>query len=156
MPFVTRLLPDRIVIAPPWRTFAATIEGLVDRLIEVAALPATGRDDAIGAIRAREAEGSTAVLDIGVGVPHARLAALRAPVVALAVSPAGLYEAAPTVAIRIVALVLSPPAALEEHLRILADIATLLRSASLRAALVAARDGAAALDVLVRHARTLP
>ena len=71
-------------------------------------------------------------------------------------SAAGLYEAAPTVPIRIVALVLSPARALEEHLRTLADIATLLHSAELRTLLLRAGDAPAALATLMRFARGLP
>jgi mannitol/fructose-specific phosphotransferase system IIA component (Ntr-type) len=96
------------------------------------------------------------VLEIGVGVPHARIDGLTGPVVGLAIAPAGLYEAAPTVPIRIVALVLSPLAALEDHLRTLADIATLLRSAELRTLLLRAADAPAVLDVLLRFARGIP
>jgi mannitol/fructose-specific phosphotransferase system IIA component len=114
------------VIAPAWRGFGETVDGLLDRLVEVGLLSAGARVDAAAAVRAREREASTAVLDTGVGIPHARIAGISHPVVGLAVSPGGFYEAAPTVAIRIVALVLSPSAALDEHLRALADIATLL------------------------------
>ena len=96
------------------------------------------------------------MLEIGVGVPHARLAGLETPVVALALAPEGLYEAVPTVPIRIVALVLSPIAAIEDHLRMLADIATTLRSTELRTLLLRARDEATALEALRRFTRGMP
>jgi mannitol/fructose-specific phosphotransferase system IIA component (Ntr-type) len=96
------------------------------------------------------------MLDTGIGVPHARIPTLSESVTALAISSAGLYEAVPTVPIRIVALVLSPLAALEDHLRTLADIATLLRSAELRTLLLRANDGPAALDILLRTTRRIP
>jgi mannitol/fructose-specific phosphotransferase system IIA component (Ntr-type) len=153
MPFATLLRADQIVIAPAWHGFGETVDGLLDRLLQAGALSRTTRDDAAAAVRAREREASTAVLDIGIGVPHARIDGLAAPVVGLAIAQAGLYEAAPTVPIRIVALVLSPVAALDEHLRTLADIATLLRSAELRALLLRAGTGPAVLDVLSRFAR---
>lgn len=155
MPFVSRLRPEQIVIAPAWRGFGATVDGLLARLVEVGLLSPAAGADAAAAVRAREREASTAVIETGVGVPHARIGGLAAPVVALAVAPAGLYEAAPTVPIRIVALVLSPTAALEEHLRTLADIATLLHSAELRALLLRAADGPAALQALLGATRTL-
>jgi mannitol/fructose-specific phosphotransferase system IIA component (Ntr-type) len=132
------------------------VDGLLDRLIEVGMLPSGARTDAATAVRAREREASTAVLEIGVGVPHARIAGLTRPAVALAVAPAGLYEIAPTVPIRIVALVLSPSAALDEHLRTLADVATLLHSSELRALLLRARDAPAALEALLHATRGLP
>jgi mannitol/fructose-specific phosphotransferase system IIA component (Ntr-type) len=156
MPFVGRLRPEQIVIAPAWHGFGETVDGLLDRLVEVGLLSPAARAAAATGIRARESEASTAVIETGVGVPHARIAGLDRAVVALAVAPAGLYEAAPTVAIRIVALVLSPVAALEDHLRTLADIATLLRSAALRSLLLRARDAPAALEALIRASRGLP
>ena len=85
-----------------------------------------------------------------------RLPGLSDSVVAIAVSPDGLYEAVPTVPIHLVALVLSPPADTTGHLRILAGIATLLRSPELRAALLAAGDARGAFDALVGHGRGAP
>jgi mannitol/fructose-specific phosphotransferase system IIA component (Ntr-type) len=156
VPFATLLRADQIVIAPAWHGFDATVDGLLDRLVEAGSLSRATRDEAAKAVRAREREASTAVLEIGVGVPHARLGGLADPVVGLAIASAGLYEAAPTVPIRIVALVLSPLAALDEHLHTLADIAMLLRSADLRTLLLRAGDGPAVIDILLRFARRLP
>lgn len=156
MAFVDRLRPDLIRIAPDWRTFPETVDGLLATLVGARRLPATLVPAAAAAIAAREAEASTALLDIAIGVPHARLAGLKTAAVALAAGRDGLYEAVPTVRIQIVALVLSPPAAVTDHLAILAGISTLLRSAELRAALVAARDGAEALTALRDHSRDMP
>lgn len=156
MPFVSHLRADQIVIAPAWHGFGATVDGLLDHLAAASLLSPAARAEAGSAVRAREHEGSTAVLDVGIGVPHARIAMIDAPVVGLAVSSTGLYEAAPTVPIRIVALVLSPLAALDDHLRTLADIATTLRSAELRTLLLRATDAPTALDVLRRFTRGLP
>jgi mannitol/fructose-specific phosphotransferase system IIA component (Ntr-type) len=155
MDFVTRLRPGLIRIAPAWHTFSDTVTGLIDVLAADGALPA-GAPDAAAAVAARERESSTALLDIHVGVPHARLAGVSEPVVALAVSRDGLYEAVPTVAIQIVALVLSPLDSGTEHLDILASIATLLRSPELRTALLDADDPGGALTALRRHARSVP
>jgi len=127
MSFVARLRPELIRVASPWRTFTETITGLVEMLSAAGALPADSEAAAISAVTSREASASTALLDINAGVPHARLAGLARPALALAVSSSGLYEAVPTVPIQIVALVLSPPEATAAHLRVVAGIATLLR-----------------------------
>jgi mannitol/fructose-specific phosphotransferase system IIA component (Ntr-type) len=156
MSFVTRLRPELIAIAPPWHGFRDTAAGLVAMLVHESVIPEAQEHDAVGAVVAREREASTAVLETGVGVPHARLSGLRETVVALAVSRAGLYEPVPTIGIPIVALVLSPPGASNDHLRTLASIATLLRSPELREALLQAPDAPAALDALDRHARSAP
>src|SRR5207249_3894803 len=131
MSFVARLRPELIRVAPPWTSFEETIAGLTATLDAAGLLPAGSQAAAVRAVAAREAEGSTALLEIHVGVPHARLYGLGRPRVALGVSPRGFYEPVPTVPIQIVALVLSPPQSTADHLRILSDIATLLRSAEL-------------------------
>lgn len=154
MSFVARLQPELIRIAPGWRTFPETIAGLVDMLVAAGTLPRACEAAAVSAVVERESAAPTALLDIHTGVPHARLPGLDHPVVALAVSPSGLYEAVPTVLIQIVALVLSPPEARSDHLDLLASIATLLRSPALRARLLAVDDGAAALAVLREHSRS--
>jgi mannitol/fructose-specific phosphotransferase system IIA component (Ntr-type) len=151
MSFATLLSSDVIVIAPPWRTFSGTIDGLVDLMVAAGTLPPTRRDDVRAAVAFREADGSTAVPEIAVSVPHARVAGLDAAIAALAVAPDGLYEPVPTVRIRIVALLVSPTAATEAHLKLLAGVATTLRSAPLRAALLEARTSEAALGVLRDH-----
>lgn len=156
MSFVDRLRPELIAITPSWRGLRDTVTGLVGLLVRGGTVPAASEAEAVRAVLAREAEGSTAVLDIGVGVPHARLAGLRETVVALGLSRAGLYEPVPAVAVPIVGLVLSPPDAIDDHLRTLAGIAMLLRSPVLREALLDAPDSRAALDALARHARSAP
>jgi nitrogen PTS system EIIA component len=143
-------------VAPPWSSFDDTIGGLAALLTANGMLISGSETAAVSAVRARETEASTALLDIGVGVPHARLAGLAESVVALALSTRGLYEAVPTVPIHLAALVLSPPSASRDHLEILASVATLLRSATLRSALLSAADGPSALAVLEQAARTAP
>ena len=156
MSFVDRLRPDVIRVAPPWRTFDDTIAGLVATLVSARLLAAARAGDAVESVRTRETAASTALLDIHAGVPHARLAGVDEPIVALALSPDGLYEAVPTVAIQIVALVLSPPDAGTHHLQILSGIATLLRSPDLRADLVSAPDAETALTHLRHYDRAMP
>jgi mannitol/fructose-specific phosphotransferase system IIA component (Ntr-type) len=156
MSFVALLRPELIRVSPSWRSFGDTVAGLVATLVEAGELPAAAASDAVRAVAAREAEASTALLDIGAGVPHARLAGLAQAVGALVASRHGLYEPVPTVQIRIVALVLSPPHAVADHLNVLASVATLLRSPELRTALVNASDPDAALAALRRHARSVP
>jgi mannitol/fructose-specific phosphotransferase system IIA component (Ntr-type) len=148
MRFTDLLSPEVISIGPSWSSFEETIDGLVASLAGTGALEEDTSLAARTALRSREATSSTAILEIGVGVPHARLAGLGGPLVALAVGASGLYEAAPTVPIRIVALVLSPERTTDEHLRLLGGIATALRSSALREALLRAPTPETALGVL--------
>src|SRR5262245_40152667 len=124
MRFVEYLREERVVLRPPWSTFDDTVAGLVGTLVADGSLRSADEAAALLAIRTREREASTAVLEIGIGIPHARVASVARPVVALGVSPHGFYEAVPTVRIRIVGLLLSPPAAGDEHLKLLAGMAT--------------------------------
>ena len=156
MPISASLHPDLIAIDPPWRGFGPTVRGLVGLAVEVALVPGAREDEAVRAVLAREADGSTAMLEIGVGVPHARLADLRDTVVVIGASRAGLYEPVPRAVVHIVSLVLSPPGATDEHLQTLAGIATLLRSPALRAALLEAPDAGTAFAALEHHARSAP
>jgi len=156
MRFVEYLREERVVLRPPWSTFDETVGGLVATLVADGSLDAADEAAAVGAIRMREREASTAILEIGIGIPHARVASVARPTVALAVSPHGFYEAVPTVRIRIVGLLLSPPAASEEHLKLLAGMATLLRSQVLRDALITAPHPTAVIDALGRHDRSAP
>jgi mannitol/fructose-specific phosphotransferase system IIA component (Ntr-type) len=154
MSFVDRLRPDLICVRPPWETCPDAVRGLVATLVAGSALAPDLAAAATAAVLAREGESSTALLDIRVGVPHARFAGPPAPVVALGLSDTGLYEPVPTVRIQIVALVLSPPTAVSDHLGILAGISTLLRSAPLRTRLLAATTAEEAFATLAGHARS--
>ncbi len=156
MSVIGLLHPEVIALDPPWSGFRDTVAGLVSILVAVGRLAPDRQADAVRAVVTREAEQSTAVLDTAVGVPHARLQGLSATSVALGVSNEGFYEPVPTVRIRIVALVLSPPGASDEHLRVLAGIATLLRSSSLRRALLDASSREAAWEALKAHAHVPP
>lgn len=153
MRFSDYLSPSLVQLDPRWSTFAETVRGLVSSMAAAGRLAAAAEDEAVEAVLKREATASTALPEIQASVPHARLASLREPIAALAASTRGIYMAAPLVPIRIVALVLSPPNASEEHLHLLAAISTLLRSARLREELLAAADPAAALAVLRRYER---
>ena len=152
MSLATLLTSDLIAIAPAWPTFPATIDGLIALMVGAGVLPAAQAAAVGNAVALREAEGSTAVPEIAVGVPHARVGGLARPIAALAVAPQGLYEPVPTVRIRIVALLVSPTAATEAHLKLLASVATPLKSALLRSALLDARTPATALAILQQHA----
>src|SRR5262245_44841460 len=61
-----------ILLAPPCGTFEQAVGGLVDTLIANNRLPDAMRHEAVRAVCDREAMASTAVVEIGVSVPHAR------------------------------------------------------------------------------------
>jgi Kef-type K+ transport system membrane component KefB/mannitol/fructose-specific phosphotransferase system IIA component (Ntr-type) len=101
--------PEEVV-----RELAASLSKINDRLIP---------DDASRAVLTREAIMPTGLTN-GVAVPHARLAALDRPIVAVGISRHGVdfraHDGQPS---RLIFLVLTPESAAESQLELLADIA---------------------------------
>ena len=139
------LVSSAIVVRPAWRTLDDAIAGLVDRLVASARLPEGLAPVAVARIHEREAMASTAMVDIGVSIPHARVDGVTGVVAAIAVSPRAVYEVAQGLPISIVALVLSSPSLSGEHLNFLSSLSLLLQSARLRERL---RNAATPDDVL--------
>ena len=126
------LVSSAIIVEPAWETFDDVIAGLVDRLVASARLPGHLVEVAVARIREREAMASTAMVDIGVSIPHARLDGISGVVAAIAVSPHAVYHVAHGLPISIVALVLSSPNLSGEHLNFLSSLSMLLQSARIR------------------------
>ena len=115
-------------------------------------LPRSNHDrTSAGAVRAvceRETMASTAIVEIGVSVPHARLDGVAGVIAALAATPTALYYATAGVPISIMVLVFSAPDQIGEHLDTLASISLLLQSPTLRRNVEHAADTDAALRIL--------
>ena len=80
-----------VLLRPPWETFDDAIRGLTANLVSKQQLdPALG-EPAVRAICEREAAESTAIVEIGVSIPHARLAGVDGLVACFAASPTGVY-----------------------------------------------------------------
>lgn len=134
-----------IIVQPTWETFDDAVAGLVDRLVTTGGLPRQLAAVAVTRIHEREAMASTAMVDIGVSIPHARLEGITGVVAAIAVSPQAVYHVADGLPISIVALVLSSPSLTGEHLTFLSALSILLQSSRLRERL---RNAATPEDVL--------
>jgi mannitol/fructose-specific phosphotransferase system IIA component (Ntr-type) len=137
-----------IVLRPVYGSFEDTVGGLVDILIANRCLPGALREPAARAVVEREVTQSTAIVEIGVAVPHARLAGVDGVVAAMAVSPTAVYYAMTGVPISIVVVVLSAPDLVGDHLDTLASISLLLQSADIRRNLEHASDSGAAERIL--------
>jgi PTS system fructose-specific IIC component len=139
------LVSGAIIVEPTWQTFADAVAGLVDRLVASGRLPEDLAPVAVAGIHEREAMASTAMVDIGVSIPHARLEGISGVLAAIAVSPHAVYQVAVGLPISIVALVLSSPSLSGEHLNFLSSLSLLLQSARIRERL---RNAATPDDVL--------
>lgn len=137
-----------ILLAPPCGTFEGAVGALVDTLIANDRLPGAMRQGAVRAVCDREAMASTAIVEIGVSVPHARLEGVTGVIAALAATPTALYYATAGVPISIMVLVFSAPDLVGEHLNTLASISLLLQSPTLRHNVEQAADADAALRTL--------
>lgn len=137
-----------IVLRPPWRTFDEAVTGLVDVLVRNGQLGAPLAPAAIKAVCDRERDASTAIVEIGVSIPHARIDGVQRVVAAIAGGPPAVYYHMTRVPITLMALVLSPPDHAAEHLNFLSSLSMLLQSESLRRRLVNAADPDAALELL--------
>jgi mannitol/fructose-specific phosphotransferase system IIA component (Ntr-type) len=133
------LRSEAIVTGVTWPDFAGVVQGLVGRLTETGDLPASLEKAAVAAVIEREHVASTAMVDIGVSIPHSRLDGLNRLVSALALAPGGVYGAPAGTPISIVFLVLSPSSLVGDHLNFLSALSMLLHSAPFRRNLQAAR-----------------
>jgi len=126
------LVAGGVMLRPAWGSFEATIAGMVRQLVSCGKLPSHLAELAVGQVCEREIMASTAMVDIGVSIPHARLEGVDGIVAALALSPQAVYPAGDGLPIGIVALVLSSPALTGEHLTFLSALSMLLQSAQTR------------------------
>ena len=143
------LMDGAIVVQAAWDSFDETVRGLVDHLVSAGQLPSSLAEQAVRRICEREALASTAMVDIGVSIPHARLDSIKGIVAALAVSPHAVYQVADGLPISLVVLVLSSPRLTGEHLTFLSAVSMLLQSERLRRQL----RGAASADEVLRLIR---
>lgn len=137
-----------VLLRPACASFEEAVRGLVDVLVANRCLSAELRERAARAVIEREAMQSTAIVEIGVAVPHARLEGIRGVVAAMATSPTAVYYAMTGVPISIVVVVLSAPELVGDHLDTLAGVSLLLQSADTRRGLEHATDSGSALRVL--------
>ena len=143
-----RLTLGALVVRPPWHSFDEAVRGLVHELVVAGHLAPVAEGAAVRAVLEREAMASTALVEIGVSMPHARVAGIDASVAALAVSPTAVYYASAEVPITIVALLLSPPSASGAHLSDLSSLSMLLQSERTRRRLQNVTTAAEAHEII--------
>ncbi len=143
------VLDERVVVVgQSWPSFAATIQGLLEVLVRATRLPPDSVPATLEQVCRRERQSSTAMVDIGVSIPHARIDAIDGIACAMAVAPRAVYEFGFGLPISIVALVLSSTSLATEHLQFLSSLSLLLQSERCRSELRRALSAAQALAVL--------
>lgn len=129
------LAASTFLIGPKWTTFDEMVSGMINGLVEAGRLPEQLRAETVRHVREREVIAGTAMVDIGVSIPHARVEGIDGVISAVAVSPDAVYYVTDGLPISIVVLVLSSPSLSGEHLNFLAALSLLLQSEATRAAL---------------------
>lgn len=101
-------------------------------------------------LRERERLASTGV-GSGVAIPHGRIGSIEQLRAAVAICPDGIpFDAIDGAPVRIIVGVLAPQHHTGDHLRVLARVSRLLRSAQVRESLLEALDPHAAFDVIAK------
>jgi PTS system nitrogen regulatory IIA component len=120
------------LVQPDFLNFEQAIESLVAAMSDAGGLPAELIEAAAVHVREREAISSTAMVEIGVSIPHTRLDGIERITAAIAVSPSRVYDVTDGLPISIVVLVLTPNDQVSEHLEFLSGLSLLLQSPDLR------------------------
>lgn len=139
------LAPRRIRIWDEPITVKQLFRGLAESVAQDD--PSLDVDEIVGRMLERESRGST-FLNEGVALPHARIERLAAPQVALGITRGGLLDAPVERPVQATFLLLSPPAAASDHLRILAVAAKALQRKEVRARLGRAKTASEMLAAL--------
>lgn len=150
-PLLDALTSDSVVVAQSWENFEQAVTGLVDRLVAAGRLQPALRDKAIRAVCDREAASSTAIVELGVSIPHARIDGVDDIVAALAVVPSGVYRWSASLPISIMVLVLTSPDLTTEHLTFLSSLSMLLQSDRIRQYLKEAANPQDVMLLLRQH-----
>ena len=120
-------------------------------------LVATGRctdlDAFLADVRAREAQMATG-LPGGIGIPHARSAAITEPSLVFGRATPGIDWGAEDGPATLIFLIAAPDGGGEEHLKILAALARKLMRSEFRTALLEAPDAAAVVDIVEKEVVT--
>ncbi|GIW40709.1 MAG: hypothetical protein KatS3mg076_1286 [Candidatus Binatia bacterium] len=126
------LRPGALLSGLRFGDLGSVVKALLETLVRAGDLSDRLAEAALRAVLERERVSSTAMVDIGVSIPHARLEGISSVLLALALAPDAVYQAVAGAPISIVALVLSPPDATGEHLNFLSSLSLLLRSEAVR------------------------
>lgn len=127
------------------------IEELVGPVVAGGTVRAEHRDGIVAALRKREQSMSTGI-GFGVGLPHASTELVDNVVCALGRSRAGMdFESLDGQPVHLVVLLLVPKGQYQQHLHTVANVARLLHRQEFRAALLAAPDAAAMLEIIRRN-----
>ena len=145
------LSPETIVIPAAWPSFEEMVCALVQRLVEAGRLGADIADRVCRSICVREAVSSTAMVDIGVSIPHARIEGVDGVVAVLAASSGGVYQVGDGLPISVVVLVLSSPRYTTEHLTFLSSLSMFLQSERVRQQLKEAMSSREVMLLLQEH-----
>lgn len=134
----TPLTTDLIDLENEPETKEDAIEQLLD--LAVAADRVTNREQALADLRARESEATTGV-GMGIGIPHAKSAAVVSPTIAFTRTPDGIdFESMDDKPVTLLFMLLVPEHGGDEHLSMLSSLSRSLMHEETRTALLSAES----------------
>ncbi len=137
-----------VLVGKSWGSFEETVRAMVEHLAAAGRLPAELVEPTIDGVCRREREASMTMADVGVSVPHLRVPGVRGIVWALAVAAPAVFSVGVGLPISIVALVLSSPSLVGDHLEFLSSLSLLLQSPRCRQRLMQARSSEEVVAVI--------
>lgn len=139
------LVPQRITILQHPVTKIEVVNRLVDLITQNR--PELNSDTILAAIQRREEQGST-FLNESVAIPHARIAGIDYPEVALAITCNGISDVASELPIEAAFLLLAPLNGTAADLRLLTKAIRLFQNMNVRRKVILAHSTQAVLDIL--------
>ena len=140
------LSPDTVWVDLKADTKDGIIEEMIDRL--VAAGKIKNREDALKAVRAREAKMSTGMQN-GVAIPHGKYASIKNLVAAIGLNKEGVnFDSMDGSPSTIFIMTLSPANRTGPHIQFLAEVSRLISQPAERERLLAARTHADIYEIL--------
>lgn len=132
-------------------------DDMIARISELAVASEAARDIPVESIRKalqdREAQGSTAFGN-ELAIPHARIEGLKEFLLFIVSSPKGVdFNALDKKKVKLFFVILSPPDAVTDHLKILAAVSRALSHTNLKQELLAARSETALYETFLRNTR---
>ena len=130
------------------RTKDGALEELAGLFVSAGVLPEARRAEVVNALRERESKMSTG-MQLGIAIPHAKIASIDSLMVAIALSPDGIdFNSLDQKPSKIFIVTLSPIDEIGTHVRFLADISQKLSNDVVRAALMVSKSHSEMLATL--------
>jgi len=145
------LTPELIDLTNEPETKQEAIEALLDLAVEAGRV--RHREQALEALRSREAEATTGV-GMGIGIPHAKSEAVVSPTIVFTRAPDGIdFDSMDGEPVRLLFMLLVPAAGGDKHLQMLSSLSRSLMHEETRTALLEADSTSRVKSIILEAIR---